>query len=489
MHVLLLRPVPENDRFGLGPFFTIEPLGLEYVAAALEARGHCATIADLRYSRSLDSLIRRTQPGLVGIACMHALETDEVLTLAAGVRRACPDAFVLVGGHAAAAFPSPFLTRDVDAICLDDGEAVVPDLADAIESSRSTSTVAGLLLREAGGAFRKTRPPDQTFVLDDVPVPLRRDVDGWRQRYACLLFRPVWLIETARGCPFRCSFCSVWPLHERTIRLRSIESVCADFAATGPHVFVADDLFWYQPARSLELAAALKRQGIRKRWILVQTRTDLASAHPELLEAWRPLAQDFDIFFGLEAATDEGLDDVVKDTTVDRTVDAVRIARELKYGVTGNFVVDPDWQESDFERLWGFVEAHDLGRAGFTILTPLPGTTYFEEQRPRLRAVRWSQYDMHHVLWEPRLGARRFFELYCETWRRSILNLNGNKSLLDWARQVRARDVPFLTRMLVRTQRMMRPDAYLREYALADRDRTALPAMAGSETYRQRSAH
>jgi hypothetical protein len=38
MEVLLLRPVPGNERFGLGPFFRIEPLGMEYIAAALEAR-------------------------------------------------------------------------------------------------------------------------------------------------------------------------------------------------------------------------------------------------------------------------------------------------------------------------------------------------------------------------------------------------------------------------------------------------------------------
>jgi len=136
--------------------------------------------------------------------------------------------------------------------------------------------------------------------------------------------------------------------------------------------------------------------------------------------------------------------------------------------VTGNFVIDPDWTEPDFEQLWSFVEQHDLSRAGFTILTPLPGTAYFEEARPRLRAVKWSQYDMHHLLWEPRLGAPRFFELYCETWRRSILNLGGRKSWRDWTRQVKVRDVAFLTRMLVRTQRMMRADAYVREHRLAE---------------------
>jgi radical SAM superfamily enzyme YgiQ (UPF0313 family) len=475
MNVLLLRPVPGNDRFGLGPFFRIEPLGMEYVAAALEARGHHATVVDLRYSRPVGYYLRKHRPRLVGIACMHALETDEALALAAEVRRASPGTFILLGGHSAAAYASPFFASSVDAVCVDDGEVVVPALADALERRRAPAGVSGLLLRGCDGSFNRTPPAEDTFALDDVPLPLRRDVDSWRRQYACLLFRPVWLIETARGCPFRCSFCSVWPLHDRAVRVRSIEAVCEDFAATGPHVFVADDLFGYPPARSLELARALTRRGIRKRWLLVQSRTDLVAAHPEVMEAWRPIAQDFDIFFGLEASTDEALSGLVKDTTVDRTIDAIAVARGLGYGVTGNFVIDPDWKEQDFEQLWGFVEKHDLGRAGFTILTPLPGTPYFDEMQSRLRAVKWAQYDMHHLLWEPRLGAKRFFELYCETWRRSILNLGGRKSWRDWARQVRATDVPFLTRMLVRTQRMMQPDAHMAEHALARRRREARP--------------
>ena len=72
MHVLLLRPIPGNERFGLGPFFRIEPLGMEYIAAALDARGHHVTLADLRFSRSLASQIRTARPSLVGIAAMHA---------------------------------------------------------------------------------------------------------------------------------------------------------------------------------------------------------------------------------------------------------------------------------------------------------------------------------------------------------------------------------------------------------------------------------
>jgi radical SAM superfamily enzyme YgiQ (UPF0313 family) len=466
MHVLLLRPVPGNERFGLGPFFRIEPLGMEYIAAALEARGHTVTLADLRFSAPLERQVRRARPGLVGIAAMHALETDDVRALAARVRSLAPDTPIVVGGHTAAAYPAPFLGAPIDAVVLDDGERAVPRIADALDRGGRLDDVPGLALGSVSGEAALTGSDPATFALDDVPLPARRHVAPWRRQYACLAHRPAWLVETARGCPFRCSFCSIWQLHARAVRERSIESVCQDVAAAGDDVFVADDLFWYHPPRSLALARELVRRGIRKRWILVQSRVDLVARHPDLLEAWRPLAREFDIFFGLEAATDRGLAGLAKDATVDHTARGVEVARALGYGVTGNFVIDPAWSEADFEHLWGFVERHRLFQAGFTILTPLPGTAYFDEMQPRLRARRWAQFDMHHLLWEPALGAERFFELYCETWRRSVLNLRGRKSLWRWLREVRLRDAPFLLRALARTQRMMDPAHYMAEYDL-----------------------
>src|SRR6185312_11195158 len=101
------------------------------------------------------------------------------------------------------------------------------------EAKRDLRDVPGLLLRAgmSQASFLPTCEPGETFNLDDVPLPARGSLDRCRSRYACLLFRPVWLIETARGCPFRCSFCSVWPMYDRAVRMRSIESVCDDFAA------------------------------------------------------------------------------------------------------------------------------------------------------------------------------------------------------------------------------------------------------------------
>src|SRR5688572_41525 len=164
MQILLLRPVPSNERFGLGPFFRIEPLGMEYIAAALQADGHTVTIADLRFSRSVEHYIRTLRPGVVGIAGMHALETDNVLELAARVRRASPDVPIIVGGHTASAYPRPFLSADVDAVVVDDGERAVPELVDALAAGRPMSQIAGLLVRDASGAITRTEGEVGTFV-------------------------------------------------------------------------------------------------------------------------------------------------------------------------------------------------------------------------------------------------------------------------------------------------------------------------------------
>src|SRR5436190_6560814 len=268
MRVLLLRPDPGNERFGLGPFFRVEPLGLEYVAAALQAAGHEPAIGDLRFRPGLPGLLRRHRPQVVGISCMHALEFDQVVELAREVRRRVPGAFVLVGGHAAAAYPPPLEVSEpgegaalapINAICVDDGEEVVPALVDALASGRPLAEVAGLLLRTPEG-FVSTAPLAARTGLDRVPLPLRSAIDGYRNGYHCLLFKPGWLIETARGYPYRRNFCSVWKLYDRSFRERSIGAVADDFASTGQHVFIADDLFWNHPSRSLELAHELARR-------------------------------------------------------------------------------------------------------------------------------------------------------------------------------------------------------------------------------------
>jgi radical SAM superfamily enzyme YgiQ (UPF0313 family) len=461
MRVLLVRPVSPNDRFGLGPFFRVEPLGLEYVAAALRAHGHHVDLVDLRFGPSLKSALQRARPAVVGIACIHTVDTDSTLAVAAAVKAHDPRIFVLLGGHAAAVHPTPLFRASVDAIALGDGEHSVPLLVDALAAGERPSSLEGFVSRDPAGNFCST-PEAARVSLDEVPLPARDLVAPYQHHYLCVHKSPLWALETARGCPFRCSFCSVWKHSARTYRLRNIDAVCNDFARVGANLFVVDDLFFYPRARSLELARELRRRGVRKEWILVQSRLDTVARSADVLEAWRPLSRDFDIFFGFEAATPARLEELDKDLDLVRVEEGVALARSLRFGVTGNFVIDPDWGQEDFEAMWAMVDRLDLRRAGYTVLTPLPGTPLYDRLEARLLERDWAKFDMHHVLYEPRLGRHRFFELFVASWRRNVLSpRHARAHWWKWLRQLRPVQAWTLLKVLWQTQRLLDVDAYL----------------------------
>ena len=351
MRILLLRPCPDDLQFGLAPFFQTEPLGLMYVAGALRPCGHHVDLADMRFERkSIAEILRQSRPDLVAVSCLHILEVPSALRLVDEIKAYDSTIFVAIGGHAISAYPKALEKNySIDAICIGEGEALMPALCDVIASGRPLDTVPSLLLPDSNGNFHPTSPsPLKRVDFNDSPPPDRSVVAKYQKHYCCVNYMPVWTMETARGCTYRCNFCSVWQLYRRTYRVHTIQDVVADFKATGRNVFMVDDLFWADRQRSEELGAALLRSRERKNWMLVQTRADLVTENADLLKQWRPLAKNFDIFFGLESHTSSGLRSLQKEAEINKSIEAVRIARELGFGITCNFIIDPNFTEEDF---------------------------------------------------------------------------------------------------------------------------------------------
>src|SRR5262245_35162066 len=146
MRVLLVRGVAPNERFGLGPFFRIESLGMEYIGAALETEGHFVQLVDLRFG-SLARAMASCQPRVVGVTAPHTLDTNEAIATARRVKALDPTVFTILGGHAASVYPMPFLTDGVDAVCCEDGEEVAPALVNALDRHEPLAQVPGLWLR------------------------------------------------------------------------------------------------------------------------------------------------------------------------------------------------------------------------------------------------------------------------------------------------------------------------------------------------------
>ena len=255
----------------------------------------------------------RGAPDLVGIAAMHALETDEVIALAHRVRALSPGVPVVVGGHTAAAYPEPFLVAGhrrgrgrrrrtrAAAVCdaLARGEPLTTRAGAGAARRRRRRRPHGRRDRHAGrSTSAAARTASRRRVAPAVRLPGASPGVAGRDR--ARLPVPLLLLldlAAARALGARAIDRRRLPRLRggRRSRVRRRRSVLAPPVA--------------QPRAGARAAAARRPQAVDSG---AEPRPIWSRGIAELLDAWRPLAKDFDIFFGLEAATDEGLDELAE---------------------------------------------------------------------------------------------------------------------------------------------------------------------------------
>lgn len=416
MKIVFLKP-PIGGILGLEMLTFVEPLGPISIAGVLEAEGHTCKVIDFRIDGEEQgmALCRSFAPEVVGLQCNFTTERFRVLRLAERVHRELPEAFILVGGHDASREPGWFNHPAIDAVAVGDGEEVMPPLVDALKRGADPETVQGLVLNRDGGQVA-TPPAPMRDDLDSLPLPARHLISHYAPHYYINFRKPLALMETARGCPFKCNFCSVWKFHQSTFREKSPERVVEELKAIeAPNIFITDDIFWMDVRRGEEMARQIKAAGIKK-YFTVQTRTDIICKFPHLIEMWKDCGS-LAIFLGLESVTDEGLKAVNKSNTQSNNARALAILRELGVGYTPNFIVDPNWDHEDFARLRAWIEETGAYNSGFSVLTPLPGTDLWETARNQVTTHDWEMYDIIHTVLPTKLPLADFYEEYSRLWR------------------------------------------------------------------------
>jgi len=416
MRVALVKP-PIGGILGLEMLTFVEPLGLICVAAALEEGGHECLVLDLRLDDEEEGFarLREFDPQLVGIQCNFTTERYRTRRIARRARRELPGAWVLVGGHDASREAGWFSDPAIDAVAVGDGEEILPPLADALERGKDPRGVPGLVLQRDGEQVATGHAPARGE-LDELPLPARHLIADYAPHYYINFRKPLALLETARGCPFKCNFCSVWKFHESTFREKSPERVVRELEQIeAPNVFITDDIFWMNVRRGFEMADRIIASGVRK-YFTVQTRTDIICKFPHLIEKWKECG-DLAIFLGVEAVTDEGLDRVNKKNTAANNERALGILKDLGVGFTPNFIVDPAWDRDDFARLRDWIERMGAYNSGFTVLTPLPGTDLWDEASRQVTTDDWEMFDIIHAVLPTKLPLEEFYEEYSKLWR------------------------------------------------------------------------
>ncbi len=417
MKVSLLK-APIGGIIGLEMITFVEPLGLECVAGGLEP-DHTCQIIDMRID-GVDKGFRKMRafgPDIVGLQCNFTTERFRMLRLARRVRQEAPHALIVVGGHDASRDPKYFLKDPIDVIVVGDGEEVMPLLVNAWQRDHDLRTVPGLLINQATPIDTGHAPARGN--VDELPFPARHLIRDYAHEYYINFRRPLALLETARGCPFKCNFCSVWKFHESTFREKSPHRVVQELQQIdAPNVFITDDIFWMNVKRGRELGQELIASGIKKHYT-IQTRSDIICKFPDLIEQWKECGR-MTVFLGLEKIDDEGLKSVNKKNTADNNNRAIRILQELGVGYTPNFIVDPSWDRQDFEKLKHWIDETGAYNSGFSVLTPLPGTDLWDEVEPDVQTRDWELFDIAHTVLPTKLPLLEFYKEYAGLWKHAV---------------------------------------------------------------------
>ena len=286
---------------------------------------------------------------------------------------------VVMGGFHASNLPDEALTH-VDSVVVGEGELVWPQLLADFQAGR----------------LQRSYRADGLIDTSLIPVARREIFKGSGHFFTNT-------IQTTRGCPFDCEFCSVTAFYGRKYRKRPVEQVLAELEQlrkVNSFVFFVDDNIVADRNYSLPLFAGMKGMGLK--W-LSHAPIDFAEDR-ELLKAAGE-SGCVGMFVGFESLNQESLAAMGKVTNrADSFKAYAQQFRDHGIGILGSFVMGCDGDTpAVFEQTLRFCEDARLEAAIFPILTPYPGTAVRRrlEAEGRIISNNWQDYDMEHVTFLP----------------------------------------------------------------------------------------
>jgi len=390
---------PKNDHLHIYSQYELPRLGGVLLATLMRDHGYQA---EALFMESREVRARQTQTDLVGISTITPTSRSAYdlgdLFRAQGTP-------VVFGGPHASFLPEEALEHG-DYVIAGEGETGFPMLVDALNGKGSLADVPGLVWKENGTILRNPpAPPIED--LDSLPFPDFSLLDmGSRTKMGIQgPGRSTVPMQTSRGCPFECTFCSVTGMFGKRYRHRSTENVIAELSQYDRRekiIFFYDDNFAANPRKTKELLREMIRRKLGFEWS-TQVRSDIAK-DPEMLDLMVQ-AGCTSLYIGFESVDPQALREMKKSQSVDDIRFAIREVRRRRIHVHGMFVFGFDSDTPASARATvDFAIAEKIDTTQFMILTPLPGSGFYKRMvaEDRLLDTQWETFDAHHVKFIPR---------------------------------------------------------------------------------------
>ncbi len=209
-------------------------------------------------------------------------------------------------------------------------------------------------------------------------------------------------IQTTRGCPYNCDFCSVSNFFGSRFRLRPINQIIEEVKSlNGTFISIIDDNIIGNRVHAMELFKELAKLNIQ--WT-GQSSINIADDE-ELLDLCAKSGCN-GLLIGIESVNQMSLDSVHKKTnSVGKYIDAITIIQSKGIKVLGSFIFGLDEDDTTiFSKTIEFVRASKIAVPLFNILTPYPGTKVYEKMvnEDRIISKDWSDYTTTNVVFKPK---------------------------------------------------------------------------------------
>lgn len=431
------------------------PVSLAVSAAVLREQGFQVMIADCSVEdidwAGLARVVSSFHPTLVVIST-GTPSIDSDLGVASLAKMAVPGVHTLAIGIHPSALPDQCfeMEENLDLLVRGEPEFTLRDTAIALSNGSGLEGIAGLSFRSHDGAVvhNKKRP----FIknLDKLPFPAWDlvDLDLYRMPFSG---KRLLLVQTARGCPYGCTFCANKAYYGAPLRKRSPRRVVDEMTAAVEEFGVNEFLFWSESFTTdqdyaIETAEEIMRRGLDVSWVC-NSRVDTVS--PKLLRTIKQ-AGCWMIGFGIESGSQEVLDRVHKGTTLAQAVQAVRMSHETGLEVTGHCVLGfPGETETTMRQTIEFAKFLRLDYAQFYCAVAFPGSKLYDScvKNGWIDNSDWRYFEQSFsVLTTPQLSSHQVMEAreraYREFYRQPYLVANVVKKIRS------GRDVANFARML-----------------------------------------
>jgi anaerobic magnesium-protoporphyrin IX monomethyl ester cyclase len=359
------------------------PLGIVSLAHTATLAGHEVTLRDYQLATPVGSRDPATFAEFCGsddpvLGVSTSGMTLPLVVLALRRLKAMkPELITVLGGIGAAGAAEQIITAFpwIDFVSCGEGEESLRELLDRLELSMDTSTVAGFVCRD-GGRTRANPARPRICDLDGIGACSRNYLD--LSRYA------VVQVITARGCPFRCTFCDVAPYWGNRHTVRSVQAVLDEIEELalghlGPMRFVfVDDTLTLDCHRVEALCAGLQKMLCPPQWGCY-ARADRVDE--QLLALMRD-SGCVKVYFGLESGSDGVLTQVKKGFDAETGRQAALLARQYIPAVQTSFVWGYPFETwEDFHEtllMMGYLVSQGVSVKA-NVLTPLPFSPLFSD--------------------------------------------------------------------------------------------------------------